>query len=289
MAKTKGLGKGLNALFGETTSEYELAISEEEKAGAIEIPLSKVFPNINQPRKNFDEESLTELKNSIISHGVINPIVVNKESDGYMIIAGERRFRASIMAGLKNIPAIVLDVSEKKIREISLIENLQREDLNAIETAKGIKELMDRYGLTQEVVADRLSKSRSNVANYIRILSLPNEVITLIESDKLSMGHAKVLAGIGNDKEIIKLANAVVEKKLSVRDLEKLVQKLNQPKEKKEKEVQSDELKDIIEKMQVVFGTRVKAVGNDNKGRIVIDYFTRDDLERINEIIFKTK
>lgn len=290
MAKNRGLGKGLNALFGETAFEYEQAVKDAEKNGGIdEIEIDRIFPNENQPRKNFDEEALNELKQSIELHGVINPIVVNKEGDRFMIIAGERRYRAANLAGLKTIPAIVMDIGEKKMREIALIENLQREDLNAVEAAKGIKELMDRYGLTQEAVAERISKSRSNVANYLRILTLPDDILSSIEKDELSLGHAKCLAGLDNKEEISALAKLVTEKKLSVRELEKKIRSMSEKKEKKPEQNQSLELKDLVEKMQKVFGTKVKAVGTDQKGRIVIDYFTRDDLDRFAEILDMAK
>lgn len=289
MAGQRGLGKGLNALFGETAEEYEQAIKEAEAGGVNELPLTSIFPNENQPRKIFDDEALTELKDSILLHGVINPIVVNKAGDKYMIIAGERRYRASMLAGLNTIPAIIMDIGEKKVREIALIENLQREDLNPIEAAKGIKELMERYGMTQEAVSERISKSRSNVANLLRILNLPMEVVLMIENNELSVGHAKCLAGIDNEKEIIRLANLAKNKGMSVRDLEKLVKSLSEPKPQKKIVIQSTELKDLVSRMQVAFGTKVKAVGTEEKGRIVIDYFTRDDLDRISELLYKLK
>ncbi|MBR2496354.1 MAG: ParB/RepB/Spo0J family partition protein [Clostridia bacterium] len=289
MAGQRGLGKGLNALFGETAEEYEQAIKEAEAGGVRELALTSIFPNENQPRKNFDDEALAELKDSILLHGVINPIVVNKAGDKYMIIAGERRYRASVLAGLDKIPAIIMDISEKKVREIALIENLQREDLNPIEAAKGIKELMERYGMTQEAVSERISKSRSNVANLLRILNLPLEVVVMIENNELSVGHAKCLAGIDSEKEIIRLANLAKNKGMSVRDLEKLVKSLSEPKPQKKIVIQSTELKDLVSRMQVAFGTKVKAVGTEDKGRIVIDYFTRDDLDRISELLEKIK
>ncbi len=286
MAKSRGLGKGLNALFGETAFEYEQAVKEAEQSGGInEIEIDKIFPNENQPRKNFDEEALNELTQSIKLHGVINPIVVNKEGDRFMIIAGERRYRAATIAGLKTIPAIVMDIGEKKVREIALIENLQREDLNAVEAAKGIKELMDRYGLTQEQVSERISKSRSNVANYLRVLTLPEDVISYVEKDELSLGHAKCLAGLNDPKEISSLALAAKQKGMSVRELEKKIRSMSEKKDKKPEKPQSIELKDLVESMQKVLKTKVKAVGTDQKGRIVIDYFTRDDLDRLYAMI----
>lgn len=286
MAKSRGLGKGLNALFGETAFEYEQAVKEAEQSGGInEIEIDRIFPNENQPRKNFDEEALNELTQSIKLHGVINPIVVNKEGERFMIIAGERRYRAATIAGLKTIPAIVMDIGEKKVREIALIENLQREDLNAVEAAKGIKELMDRYGLTQEQVSERISKSRSNVANYLRVLTLPEDVISYVEKDELSLGHAKCLAGLSDQKEISALALQAKQKGMSVRELEKKIRSMSEKKPEKPDKPQSIELKDLVENMQKVFKTKVKAVGTDQKGRIVIDYFTRDDLDRLYTMI----
>lgn len=286
MAKSRGLGKGLNALFGETAFEYEQAVKEAEQSGGInEIEIDRIFPNENQPRKNFDEEALNELTQSIKLHGVINPIVVNKEGERFMIIAGERRYRAATIAGLKTIPAIVMDIGEKKVREIALIENLQREDLNAVEAAKGIKELMDRYSLTQEQVSERISKSRSNVANYLRVLTLPEDVISYVEKDELSLGHAKCLAGLSDQKEISALALQAKQKGMSVRELEKKIRSMSEKKPAKPDKPQSIELKDLVENMQKVFKTKVKAVGTDQKGRIVIDYFTRDDLDRLYTMI----
>ena len=284
--KSKGLGKGLNALFGETTEEYELALDGQSSGGNREISLDRIFRDENQPRKMFDVEALEELKNSILIHGVITPIVVNKIEDKYQIIAGERRYRAAVMAGLETIPAIVMDINEKKVREIALIENLQREDLNPVESARGIKELMDRYGLTQEQVAERISKSRSNVANLLRVLTLPTTVIQLVEQDKLTVGHAKALAGINDEQIIIDQANYASTNKISVRELERRVSEIQKPKEKETapKEI-SIELRDLVDKMKATFATKVKAVGNDNKGRIVIDYYTKDDLDRILKLI----
>lgn len=284
-SKTKGLGKGLNALFGETSDEYDLAIAENESGAPTEISLDLIFPNQNQPRKNFDETALEELKNSIVIHGVINPIVVNRVDGKFQIIAGERRYRASLLAGLNKIPAIIMDINEKKVREIALIENLQREDLNAVEAAKGIKELMERYGLTQEHVSERIGKSRSNIANLLRILSLPQEVVELVQDGKLSVGHAKALAGIQNEKELIKLALMASDGKLSVREVEKKVADMQKPKPQQVKKEISLELRDLVEKMQETFATKVTAIGSDKKGRIVIDYFTKDDLDRILELI----
>lgn len=291
MAKNKGLGKGLNALFGDTNEEYEQAIQEENKGNVIEIPIEKIFPNKNQPRKQFDKEALIELKNSILIHGVITPIILNDIGGEYQIVAGERRYRASKMAGLNSIPSIIMDINEKKIREIALIENLQREDLNIVEVARGIKELMDRYGLKQDDISERLSMSRSNVANTLRILKLPNEVIMMLEENKITLGHAKCLAGIKDKNIILDLANLTVKNGWSVRELEKQINSkvTEKPVIKPKKKKISTELRALVDDMTLKFGTKVSAAGNKNKGRIVIDYFTSDDLERIYEIINKIK
>ena len=226
MDKKKGLGRGLESLFGfyEDESNNIITNQTEKKVGAegvTELDINRIYPNPNQPRKHFDEEALRELASSIKTHGVIQPLVVNKESDGYMIIAGERRWRASKQAGLEKVPVVVKNYTEKQVKEISIIENLQREDLNPIEAARAIKQLMDEYNLTQEVVSDRIGKSRSNVANTLRLLSLYPDVIKMVEDGKLSSGHARSLVVIDDVNEQLRLAKKAVDGKLSVRDLEK--------------------------------------------------------------------
>lgn len=292
MDKKKGLGRGLESLFGfyEDESNNIITKQEEKKVladGVSELEIDKIYPNPNQPRKHFDEEALRELASSIKIHGVIQPLVVNKENDGYMIIAGERRWRASKQAGLDKVPVVIKNYTEKQVKEISIIENLQREDLNPIEAAKAIKQLMDEYNLTQEVVSDRIGKSRSNVANTLRLLSLYPDVIKMVEDGRLSSGHARSLVVIDDVNEQLRLAKKAVDGKLSVRDLEKAVKSyLNPDREKKVKpNEQSLELKELINDMQRVFATKVSAIGNDNKGRIYIDYYTRDDLDRLAEMI----
>lgn len=294
MDKKKGLGRGLESLFGFYEDESNNLISKQvEKEvvtpadGVSELEIDKIYPNPNQPRKHFDEEALRELASSIKIHGVIQPLVVNKEGDGYMIIAGERRWRASKQAGLDKVPVVIKNYTEKQVKEISIIENLQREDLNPIEAARAIKQLMDEYNLTQEVVSDRIGKSRSNVANTLRLLSLYPEVIKMVEDGRLSSGHARSLVVIDDVTEQLRLAKKAVDGKLSVRDLEKAVKLyLNPDRDKKTKSnEQSLELKELINDMQRVFATKVSAIGNDNKGRIYIDYYTRDDLDRLAEMI----
>ena len=294
----KGLGRGLESLFAMYDEEIgnekitnEPASKSKEKveniSGEVELEISKLRPNPNQPRKNFDEEALNDLAKSIKVHGVIQPIVVNNQGDGtYLIIAGERRYRASKLVGLTKVPAIVKNYTEKQIKEISIIENLQREDLNPIESARAIKQLMEEYKLTQEEVAERIGISRSNIANTIRLLTLYPDVIAMVEKGDLSAGHARCLVVLDNAVDQIKFANMAVKSKWNVRDLEKAVKKAQKPASAPEKkEEQSLELKELIERMQKTLATKVSAIGNDHKGRIYIDYYTRDDLDRISDMI----
>lgn len=291
MNNNKGLGRGLEALFGafDDNDNYKNITTQkkENNTGVLEIDINKIKPNPNQPRKNFDQDALNELAASIKVHGIVQPIVLNQQPDGqYLIIAGERRWRAANICGLKTVPAVIKNYTDKQIKEISIIENLQREDLNPIEAAKAIKELMDEYGLTQETVSDRIGKSRSNVANTLRLLSLYPDVMEMVEKGKISSGHARCLVVIEDPKEQIRLAQMVVSKNLSVRDLEKAVKAyINPTKKVVVKEEQSLELKELINQMQKTFATKVSAIGNDSKGRIYIDYYTRDDLDRIAELL----
>lgn len=295
----KGLGRGINALLSIYDEEDEVENNQEEIKqaatqnptvkeikGLNEININDIVPNPNQPRKHFDETALNELASSIKVHGIIQPIVLNEAEDGkYMIIAGERRWRAAKIAGLETVPAYVRRFTEKQVKEISIIENLQREDLNPIEAAKAIKQLMEEYKLTQEAVSERIGKSRSVIANTVRLLTLPNEVVDMIETNKLSAGHAKILVALTDPIEQIKIATVAVNKKLSVRDIEKLVKNINHPSKERPKSEQSIELKDMINEMQRIFATKVSAIGNDNKGRIYIDYYSKDDLDRISELL----
>ncbi len=310
MDKKKGLGRGLESLFAmydnvaeptpkkavpaeqpdstPTSNTTNTTAPKTKNDGITEIEIYKIVPNPNQPRKHFDEEALQELASSIKLHGVIQPLVVNKSDDGnYLIIAGERRWRASKLAGIEKVPVVVKNYTEKQIREISIIENLQREDLNPIEAARAIKQLMDEYHLTQEVVSDRIGKSRSSVANTLRLLSLYPDVIKMIEDGKLSSGHAKSLVVVDDTTQQIKLAKQAADGKMSVRELEKAVKNYLNPQKGSSNKVQEQslELKELINEMQRVFATKVSAIGNDNKGRIYIDYYSRDDLDRLSDIV----
>ena len=303
--KKMGLGKGLGALLSiydeevadiknkDNSGENKKETINVNANGVNEIALNEIHANPNQPRKNFDEEALNELAASIRTHGVIQPIVVNKDNDGYLIIAGERRWRAAKIAGLDTIPCIIKNYTERQIKEISIIENLQREDLNPIEAARAIRQLMDEYNFTQETVADRIGISRPNIANTLRLLSLSPEVIKLVEENKLTAGHARCLVVITDPKAQLKFAMAACGGKITVRDLERLVKQYLNPngRSKNKPPEQSMELKELIDEMQRVFATKVSAIGSDRKGRIYIDYYSRDDLDRIAELlqILKTK
>ncbi len=300
----KGLGKGLGALLSvyEDDEEEVVNVPRETKKvepvktpevtgeRVVELNIDEVFANPNQPRKNFEENALQELTDSIKIHGIIQPIVVRQCEEGYMIIAGERRWRASKLAKKEKIPAIIKEYTDKQVAEVSIIENLQREDLNPIEAARAIKKLMEEYHFNQETVADRIGKSRSAVANSLRLLNLYPEVIEMVEKGELSQGHAKCLVVIDDYNVQLKFANQCKNDKINVRELERMVKDYLNPKPKKVV-TQSMELKELVTEMQQVFSTKVSVLGNDNKGRIYIDYYTRDDLDRICELIelIKTK
>lgn len=288
---SKGLGKGLSALFSETEEAYENAQNQESEQTVNEINIEDIYANPDQPRKNFDESAMEELASSIREHGVITPIVLTKRDDGkYMIIAGERRYRAAKRAGLYTIPAVVRDYSDREIKEISLIENLQREDLNPIEAAVGMKKLMDDYKLTQDELAQRIGKSRPAIANTLRLLTLCDEVIDMVRAGKLSSGHARALVPLPKEVQP-KIAQEAIDKNYSVREIERAVKAYLTPpdiqsKKKDEKIAQTSyELKHFIERMRSTFGTKVSLIGNEKKGRIYIDYYTADDLDRLSEIL----
>lgn len=279
MPKKTGLGKGLDALFKSTINEE---IKEEEKV--FKIKINEIEPNREQPRKRFDEEALEELAESIKRYGLIQPIVVAKKGDYYEIIAGERRWRASKKAGLKEIPAIVREDNEKENSEISLIENIQREDLNVVEKAVGIKVLMDRYSLTQQQMSEIIGKSRSAIANTIRILNLDERVLELAKEGKLSEGHCRALLAIEEGDKQYEMALKLIEAGSNVREAEEKTKKRQAPKKDKRKEAI---FRDIEDSFQSFFGTKVKLQAGSKKGKIVIEYKSNDDLERLLEIIRK--
>ena len=288
-AKMTGLGKGLDALFGGSPLEVQM----EESADEVEeiedsknlrtLKITEVEPNREQPRKNFNQESLEELSESIKEYGVIQPIVVSKEEGYYAIVAGERRWRAAKLAGLGEIPAIIRESDEQTNREISLIENIQREDLNPYEKALGIRSLMDKYGLTQEEVSKKIGKSRSSVSNTVRVLYLAPDVLELVKQGKLSEGHCKALAGISDPKRQYEVAIRMIEKGESVRQAES--KNRITKKEKKLDPKYKYLYEDIEDKFQGFFGTKVKLDQGKRKGKIIIEYHNNEDLERMLNLI----
>lgn len=288
----RGLGRGLDSLFGEfedesseVKKEVEVKVEQVVVNEPKEIEIGLIDRNPDQPRKVFDEEALAELSSSIKNYGVIQPIIVREDNGRYIIIAGERRWRASRLAGLKTIPCIIKDYTEQEISEIAIIENLQREDLNPIESAKAIKSLIQQYNLTQDEVADKIGKSRPAVANTLRLLLLPDSIITLVESNKLTAGHARALLAIDDPLKQKQLAIQIVEQGLTVRDVENIIKHLNKPKLEKVVKEKSLELKDFEDRIKRVFSTKVQIKGNEKKGKIVIDYYSKDDLDRIYDIL----
>ncbi len=290
----RGLGRGLDSLFGGLDEEESPKIETKEvvKVEKVvvnepkEVEIGLIDRNPDQPRTIFDEDALNELANSIKVHGVIQPIIVKEVNGRYVIIAGERRWRASRLAGLKTIPCVIKNYTEQEISEIAIIENLQREDLNPIESAKAIKNLINQYHLTQDEVADKIGKSRPAVANTLRLLTLPEQIITLVEQNKLTAGHARTLLGIESAAKQKEIAVAIIEKGLTVRDVENIIKNLNKPKTTPAKpQEKSLELKDFENKIKRVLSTSVAIKGNDNKGKIVIDYYSIDDLNRIYDIL----
>lgn len=279
------LGRGFESLF-DSTADGDIAELTGENETAKKIKVSMIEPHPNQPRKMFDKEQLQELADSIAEHGVIQPIiVVNGENGYYRIIAGERRWRASKIAGLTEIPAIIRDYSEVQAAEIALIENLQREDLNPIEEAMGYKSLIDRFGLTQDKISERVGKSRSNVANMLRLLNLDPEIQSLVQSGKISAGHARALLAIASREQRLDAAKRIADEGLTVRQVEELAKNKPKPVSKKsavkaDTAIYPDVEKDLSEK----FGTKVKIKGGD-KGKIEIEFYSMDDLIRIIDII----
>lgn len=285
MAKKTGLGKGLEALFGSDIIKDDVVeeVKEENGEKIQRIKLTKIEPNRNQPRKRFEEEALNELSESIKEYGLLQPIIVTKKDDYYEIIAGERRWRAAKKAGLEEIPVIIRDDDERRNKEIALIENIQREDLNPIEKALGIKSLMDEYGLTQQRVAEILGKARSSIANTVRILNLDERVIALAIEGKLTEGHCKSLMAIDDEDKQYEMALYMIESGDSVREAEKKMARTKQLKKKDQK--YEAVYKDIEDSFQSFFGTKVKLDVGKRKGKIVIEYANNEDLERILELV----
>ena len=294
--KKSGLGKGLDSLIPKQSAVKKVAVKNEKssetktvvKKEEVKLKITEVEPNREQPRKNFDEDSLLELADSIRQFGVLQPLIVQKREDYYEIIAGERRWRAAKMAGLKEIPVVIRDYNDQQIVEISLIENIQRENLNPIEEAAAYKRLLTEFHLKQDEVAERVSKSRTAVTNSMRLLKLDERVQQMVIDDMISTGHARALLGT-EDKELqFKLAQQIFDEKLNVRDVEKLMRVVSGKDKKKQNkpEVKNAFIyQDLEEKMKALLGTKVSINHKaNNRGRIVIDYYSNDELERLIDL-----
>ncbi len=281
MAASKGLGKGLGALLGES------AMQAAPQQSPLLLPLQRIEPNRLQPRKSFDEEELSALADSIRQHGVIQPLTVRLLDTGYyQIIAGERRWRAARLAGLREVPVVVVEADDKKAMELALIENLQRADLTPIEEARGYQQLIGEYGLTQEQVAERVSKSRPAVANAMRLLSLSLELLAMVEAGALTAGHARALLSLRDEKEQLAVAQKVVQLQLSVRQTEAMCKKLGRQTPKPEtKPVEVDYLAECEKNLTRRLGRGVKIISGKRKGKIELEYYGQEDLQRLYEAL----
>mgnify|MGYP001333535212 CR=1 FL=1 len=277
----KGLGKGLGALITSV---------ENEDTGVMEVRINDIEPNRGQPRKSFDDEKLAQLAESIKQHGVVQPLIVQRDGNKYIIVAGERRWRAARIAGLKTIPVIVRDLSDRQMMEIALIENLQREDLNPIEEAEAYEKLMSEFGMTQEEIASTVGKSRPAIANSLRLLALQEEVRMKLIAGELTSGHARALLAIEDRELQVRAADEIIKNGLNVRETEQIVKRLGRQKQQKGKKV--DDAADIEyiaieDKFREVFGTKVKITKNKAGGKIVIEYYSDDELDRIINLVEK--
>ena len=301
MAK-KGLGKGLGAIFGEdvvkesneelTKVKRSLPAEEEETKGSLMVKISLIEPNRDQPRKDFNEEELQELAESIKNYGVLQPLLVQKKDTSYELIAGERRWRAAKLAGLKEVPVVLREYSKQQAMEIALIENVQRADLNPIEEAQAYQQLVKEFHLTQEEIAARVSKNRATITNAMRLLKLDEEIQNLLIKGAISSGHARAILSLEDKQLQKKAAKEVLDKRLSVRETEKLVKRLARASaEKNERNEKKDDalaliFQDLEERMKTIMGTKVSIHNKDrNKGRIEIEYYSEAELERIVEMI----
>lgn len=274
----KGLGKGLNIFFPDEQKSTEQEVKQ--------IAINKLVANPYQPRKVFDEDALLELKESIAEHGVLQPIIVRVKGKKYEIVAGERRFRASQLAGLTEVPAIIKDLSEQQMMELAILENLQREDLTPIEEAEAYEQLIKSLKFTQDELAKRLGKSRPHIANHIRLLQLPEEVRGFVNNGQLSMGHGRTLLGLKNKRQILEIARKVIAQSLNVRQLESLVQQMNNSVSRETKETKKDVFVAATEgQLRDYFGTNVQIKKTKDKGKIEIEFYSADDLERILDIL----
>lgn len=278
--KKPALGRGLDAILIDNDEQ-------KEQNGVCVVRLSEVEPNPEQPRKAFENEPLESLAESIAQHGIIQPIVVRRRGDMYMIITGERRWRAARMAGLSEVPVMIIEADDKKAAELALVENIQRKDLNPVEEAQAYADLIEEYSYTQEEISKKVGRSRSSIANALRLLDLPEKVLEKLAQGEISEGHAKVLLGIKESEKLEKAAEAVVSRELSVRETEKLVKSLNEKKEEPEERVvyDVDHTKALEQKVQSIIGHRVKIVQNGKKSSINIGFSDNDDLQKILSLL----
>ena len=290
MAIKKGLGKGLDSMIPEKKTKAEIKADADNSL--VEVKISEIDPNIGQPRKKFDEDELLELAESIKIHGVIQPIIVTKRGKRYEIIAGERRWRASKLAGLTKIPAVIREYTDKEIMEVSLIENIQRQDLNPIEEAVAFKNLIDEYKMKQDDLAERVSKSRSAITNALRLLKLDDKVKAMLAEGLISTGHARALLAVEDKSKQQILATRIFDEKLNVRETEKLVKQILENKESKKEKKSSEKLiyKKLEDSLKSIIGSKVSIKSNDNgKGKIEIDYYSIEELDRITELLSNIK
>lgn len=274
----KGLGKGLSAL---------ITSADTDEAGVTEIKINEIEPNSEQPRKYFNDEKLAQLAESIKLHGVVQPLIVQRSKDTYKIVAGERRWRAAKIAGLQTIPVIIRDLSSKQVMEIALIENLQREDLNAIEEAEAYEKLMEEYGMTQEDISVTVGKSRPAIANSVRLLTLQDKIKSKVIDGELSGGHARTLLSIEDMTLQLRAAEEIVKKGLNVRDTELLVKRLTTQKGRKKRSTADVEYRAIEERFREVFGTKVRIMNGKKSGKILIEYYSLEELDRIMNLVEK--
>lgn len=296
--KKSGLGSGLDGLIPKKNSSTATTTStkkddepKEVTKADLMVSINKVEPNREQPRKFFDEDKLLELSESIKQHGIISPIIVQKREDYFEIIAGERRWRAAKMAGLKEVPVLIRDLSEQEIMEIALIENLQREDLNAMEEALGYQQIIEKFKLKQDELAEKVSKSRTAITNSLRLLKLDERVQQMVRDDLIQTGHARALLGISDPDKQYEFAQMVFDKRMTVRDVEKAIKKLQKEKQDPKPQTKEDAQRSIIyrdleENLKGIIGTKVNILSKDeNKGKIEIEYYTKEELDRIIEML----
>ena len=288
-SKKFGLGKGLNALIPEDTMKNSIISNEANKSNGVElININLIKSNDNQPRKSFDDEKIMELAESIKHNGIIQPIILKKDNSEFVIVAGERRWRAAKLAHIREVPAIIMDLTDKQVLEVSLIENIQREDLNSIEEAVAYKKLIEEFNLTQEELSKRLGKSRVSITNTMRLLNLSENVQQYLIEGVISEGHGRALLSIIDNKVQYELAQKVIDDKLSVRELEFLIKKMKSENGKTTKSTRSESnpyYKEIMNQLESHFGTKVNISNKNNKGKLEIEYYSEEDLQRILEII----